>query len=203
MEFAELLKKRRMVRRFSPEPVSREALDRIAYAAQRAPSAGFSQGQRLLVVTDSGLRAQLGKAANEDDYAQMGWIRWVSSAPAHFVPCISEQLYHERYRQPDKLEDGKEMEWPVPYWWVDVGCTVMLILLAAINEGLAAGFAGPFPHPQGMDSLRSALGIPEHFTPVGVMPVGRALPDPPSPSLKRRKLSGEDFVRWNGWESKA
>ncbi|HEY8678479.1 MAG TPA: nitroreductase family protein [Candidatus Dormibacteraeota bacterium] len=200
MDFQDILKQRRMVRRFAPDPVPREALERIAQAAQRAPSAGFSQGQRLIVVTDPRLKAQAGTAAAEHEYAPLGWEKWVSTAPAQFIPCVSEQLYHERYQQPDKLEDGKEMAWPVPYWWMDVGCTVMLILMAAVNEGLAAGFAGPFPHPQGMSLLRSALGIPDHFTPVGVMPVGRPLPDPPSPSLKRPKLPGEDFVHWNGWQ---
>ncbi|HSO93181.1 MAG TPA: nitroreductase family protein, partial [Candidatus Dormibacteraeota bacterium] len=191
MELSDILKKRRMVRRFSAEPVSHESLERIARAAQRAPSAGFSQGQRLIIVTDPALRLQLGQAADEDYYARWGWDHWVSSAPALFVPCISEQLYHERYQQPDKLEDGKEMVWPVPYWWIDVGCTVMLILLAAVDEGLAAGFAGPFPHPAAMNLLRSALRIPDHYTPVGIMPVGRPLADPPSPKLKALKVSPE------------
>jgi nitroreductase len=75
----------------------------------------------------------------------------------------------------------------------------MLILLAAIDEGLAAGFAGPFPHPEGMETLRTVLAIPSHFTPVGIIPVGHPLPDPPSPSLKRGAVRPEDFVRWNGW----
>jgi hypothetical protein len=39
----------------------------------------------------------------------------------------------------DKLQDGKEIEWPVPYWHLDAGAALMLILLAAIDEGLAAG----------------------------------------------------------------
>jgi len=43
LEFADLLKKRRMVRRFSTDPVPKDALERIARAAERAPSAGFSQ----------------------------------------------------------------------------------------------------------------------------------------------------------------
>jgi len=123
----------------------------------------------------------------------------VSQCGAQFVPCVSEQLYHERYQQPDKLEDGKELTWPVPYWWLDIGCTVMLIILAAIDEGLASGFAGPFPHPKGMNLVRSTLGIPEHFTPVGIMPIGYPLPDPPSPSLKRGAVKPEEFARWNGW----
>ncbi|HET9539072.1 MAG TPA: nitroreductase family protein, partial [Candidatus Limnocylindria bacterium] len=41
-----------MVRHFSSEPVDRAVLERIAATAQRTPSAGFSQGQRLVIVTE-------------------------------------------------------------------------------------------------------------------------------------------------------
>ena len=44
MEFSEVVQQRRMVRHFAPEPIGREVLERIAAIAQRAPSAGFSQG---------------------------------------------------------------------------------------------------------------------------------------------------------------
>ncbi len=50
-----------------------------------------------------------------------------------------------------------------------------------------------------MNLIRSALKIPDHFIPVGIMPVGYPLPDPPSPSLKRGAVKPEDFSRWNGW----
>ena len=64
---------------------------------------------------------------------------------------------------------------------------------------VAAGFAGPVPHPLGMETIRSALHIPDHFAPVGIIPVGYPLPDVPSPSLKRGAVKPVDFVRWNGW----
>ena len=52
MEFADVVMKRRAVRRFEEGGVDREVIERIARLAQRTPSAGFSQGQRLVVVTD-------------------------------------------------------------------------------------------------------------------------------------------------------
>src|SRR5205085_1119458 len=51
----DLLRRQRMVRHYSAEPVPREVLERIAATVRRAPSAGFSQGQRLLVVDDRAL----------------------------------------------------------------------------------------------------------------------------------------------------
>jgi nitroreductase len=195
MEFAEVIRRRRMVRHFSDKPVEREVLERIVAAAQRAPSAGFSQGQRVVVVTDPDLRRRVAAAVGEGEYVEDGFDPWVSRCAAQLVPCVSEAIYHRRYSEPDKAPEGVEIEWPTPYWWVDVGMTAMLILLAAVDEGLAAGFAGP-PDP---DAVREVLGIPEEFHPVGVIPVGRPLPDVRSPSLQRGWRPLGEFARWEGW----
>jgi nitroreductase len=198
MEFQEVVARRRMVRHFASEPIDRVVLERIGLAAQRTPSAGFSQGQRLLVVTDAARRRRVADVCGEPDYVADGHDPWISEAPALFVPCVSEQSYHDRYREPDKVdEDGNEIDWPVPYWWMDIGCTVMVILLAAVDEGLAAGFVGT----DDLDALRSALDIPADFTPVGVIPIGRKLPDLRSPSLKRGWVPSERFLRWEAWGS--
>jgi nitroreductase len=198
MDFREVVRRRRMVRHFAAEPVEREVLERIAAFAQRAPSAGFSQGQRLVIVTDPALRHQIGLLCGELDYTESGFDPWISEAPALFIPCVSEGIYHARYREADKVdESGTETEWPVPYWWMDVGCTVMLVLLAAVNEGLAAGFAGL--EAAGYVELRAMLGIPDDFSPVGVIPVGRALPDKRSDSLRRGWVPSPEFARWDRW----
>src|SRR5581483_8300995 len=136
MEFRELLKRRRMVRHYDGRPIPREVLERIAATVRRAPSGGFSQGQRLLVVDDPALLAQL--AEGSDEWSE-GMEPWFGSASAHVLVLTREQDYHERYRREDKLQDGEEIEWPVPFWHVDAGAAMMLILLAAIDEGLAAG----------------------------------------------------------------
>jgi nitroreductase len=199
MDFQEVIRRRRMVRNFSAEPVARDVIERIAAVAQRAPSAGFSQGQRLIAVTDERLRRQLGELSGDTSYEDMGFGRWISAAPVQFIPCVSEKVYRDRYDEPDKRRPNDEpMDWPIPYWWMDIGCTVENLLLAAVDEGLAAGFAGP----QDIDGIRAALGIPADFAPVGVIPVGHPLPDKRSPSLKRGRLSSDDYLRWQGWTSR-
>ena len=171
-----------------------EKIERIARLAQRTPSAGFSQGQRLVVVTDPGRRREVGRICGEAEYeAEFG--PWISECAAQFIPCVSEAMYHRRYREPDKIQDdGTEIEWPVPYWWVDVGATMQTIMLAAVDEGLGCGFLGVEQGP-----LSAYLGIPEEFVPIGVMPVGRSLPDVRSPSLKRGWVPFESFARWERW----
>jgi nitroreductase len=195
MEFEEVVRRRRIVRRFSGESVSPEVVDRIAAIAQRAPSAGFSQGQRLVVVTDEAVRRRVGLIAGDEEYEAMGFGRWVSEGGALFIPCVSERVYLDRYAEPDKRNpDGSVIDWPIPYWWMDIGCTVMLILLAAVDAGLAAGFTGGDP-----DELRAELGIPDDYAPVGIIPVGHPLPDKRSPSLRRGWVPSEDFVHRNAW----
>jgi FMN reductase [NAD(P)H] len=197
MEFAEVVMKRRTVRRFEEGGVDHEVIERIARLAQRTPSAGFSQGQRLVVVTDPARRREVARIYGEDEYEPM-FGRWVSECAAQFIPCVSEEIYHRRYREPDKVDDaGREIEWPIPYWWVDIGATMQNVMLAAVNEGLGCGFIGA--DAAGIAALKGFLGIPDEFEPIGVMPVGRAVPDVRSPSLKRGWAAFGDFARWDRW----
>jgi nitroreductase len=196
MDFREVVMKRRAVRRFEEGGVEPAVIEGIARLAQRTPSAGFSQGQRLVVVTDPEVRRRVARICGEDGYADLGMGPWISVCAAQFVPCVSEDVYHRRYGEPDKVdEDGREIEWPVPYWFVDIGCTTMVIMLAAVDAGLASGFAGAFDPA----ALRAELGIPDEFVPIGVMPVGRPLPDVRSPSLKRGWVPFEEFARFERW----
>lgn len=196
MEFAELVMKRRTVRRFEDTPVEREVLEKIARLAQHVPSAGFSQGQRLVIVTDAAQRRAVAETCGESGYAAIGMGSWISECAAQFIPCVSEAIYHRRYQEPDKVdEDGREMSWPTPYWWVDIGKTSMVVMLAAHDAGLAAGFAGVFD----VAACKALLGLPDEFHPIGVIPVGRPLPDVRSPSLKRGWVPFEDYAHWGRW----
>jgi nitroreductase len=184
-----------MVRNYSTEPVERSTIQRILEGARRAPSAGFSQGVYFVVVTEADTRRSIASLAGEDDFAARGFDRWVSTAPVHIAVCVSEADYHARYTEPDKLVDGKEVAWPIPYWWVDVGCSLMLVLLGAVAEGLVAGFFGT--HRAG--GLNDALGIPGSVTPIGVVTIGHPAEDRRSSSLARGRRPVEEVVRWEKW----
>ncbi len=194
MDFYELVNKRRMVRNFTADPVDPAALERILEAARHGPSAGFTQGQDLIVVTDADMKLRLAQFCEEPSYVEGGFDPFISKAPLLIIPCTNESAYHRRYQQPDKVdESGQEIVWPVPYWFMDVGHAVMLILLAVVAEGLAAGFAGF----KDLEAAKAALSIPAEVTPVGVIPVGHAAPDKKSPSLKRgRRPNNIHRERW-------
>ncbi|HEX7951396.1 MAG TPA: nitroreductase family protein [Candidatus Limnocylindrales bacterium] len=197
MEFAHVVMKRRAVRRFEEGGVEREVLERIARLAQRTPSAGFSPGQRLVVVTEPEQRRAVARIYGEDEYEPV-FGRWISQCAAQFIPCVSEAIYHRRYQEPDKTDDeGREIDWPIPYWWVDIGATMQNVMLAAVDAGLGCGFVGA--DANGIEELKRYLGIPDEFAPIGVMPVGRPLPDVRSPSLRRGWVPFEQFARWERW----
>jgi nitroreductase len=202
MEFAELLPRRRMVRHYAADPVPRAAVERIVATVRRAPSAGYSQGQRLLVVTEDEARAEVVRIATAGwGGGGEGLEPWMESAPVHVFVCTREADYHERYNQEDKLVDGEEIEWPVPFWHVDAGAALMLILLAAIDEGLAAGLTG-VPR-EAAHELRSAFGIPEDVTVVAHVTIGVPAPDPAWSALTSRATKPRrlDNVHWERWVS--
>jgi nitroreductase len=191
-----------MVRHYAAEPVAHESVRRIAETIRRAPSAGYSQGQRLLVVTEEAGRAEIGRVLGD-----AGWTTpedrepWLESAPVHVLVCTREADYHERYTKPDKLADGEEIDWPVPYWYVDAGAALMLVLLAAIDEGLAAGVSG-VPRDAAA-ALRVSFGIPEDVDLVALVTVGAPAPDPAWSAVTSRRTQprreSDEVVRWERW----
>ena len=197
--FYDLLKKRRAVRSYTGEPVPREALERIARAARRGPNAGYSQGLRLLVVDDRTTIEAL--AALQEDERSQAWFR---NAAAHILVLTREQDYHDRYNQADKLAvtGGVEVLWPVPFWHVDAGAALMLVLLAALEEGLGAGVYGvPVEEDAGW---RELLRIPPELTIVVGVTVGRPAEDPDweraTSVFSQRRRARDEVVRWNRWE---
>ena len=203
--FWELLRRRRMVRDYLPDPIDRETIEKIVGTVRRAPSGGFSQGHRLVVVTDAEMRRALAGLAGEAEYVEMGHKPWISTAPVHIVVCTREESYHERYRKADKLVDGEEISWPAPYWYVDAGSLFMLLQLAALAEGLGtrrlrrAGRGG-------RRSLKELLGLPEDIAFVCVVTIGKQPPRADDAGLVSRLTQArkplDELVRWERWDSR-
>jgi len=148
------------------------------------------------VVTKPELRTAIAATCQEEEYVKSGFAPFISKAPVLLIPCTSEAAYHRRYQEPDKVnEDGSEIIWPIPYWFMDIGCAVMVALLAALDEGLVTAYAGS----KDLDRLRSLLNIPAEVTPVGVIAVGYRAPDVPSPSLKRGRKPDPEYVHYEVW----
>lgn len=198
MELREILERRRMHRAFLPDPIPREQIERIAGVIRRAPSGGFSQGGSIVVVTDDEKRAEIARAFGDEQYSTQG-RNFVADAPVHMVISANEALYHARYNEADKLAatGGVEVSWPVPYWFVDAGALMMLVLMAAIDEGLASAFVG---HPDQKRIFDELLGLPEDVVPIGLALIGKPGEGPQIGSrLKSRQRPAEQLVHWDGW----
>jgi FMN reductase [NAD(P)H] len=202
VEFRELLPRRRMVRHYGPDRVPLQTIQRIVSTVRRAPSAGYSQGQRLLVVTEEVGRAEVARILGAAGWTTPeGREPWLETAPVLVLVCTREDDYHERYRLPDKLQEGDEIDWPVPYWFVDAGAALMLLLLAAIDEGLAAGVSG-VPRDAAAE-LRSAFGIPGDVEIVALVTIGAPAPDPGWSAVTSRRTQSrrapDQIVHWDRW----
>ncbi|WP_432536289.1 nitroreductase family protein [Kineococcus arenarius] len=188
MDFAEVLRRRRMVRSYDARPVEGAVLERVLSAALRAPSAGNSQGRDLLV-----LRA----AAERDAFWELGargrpgpadaWLRGMRTAPVLVLLLADPGAYAERYARADKPgPDRDAAAWEVRWPDVDTGMSGLLLLLAAVDAGLGACLFGvpAAAHP----AVRERFGVPPGRRLVAAVALGHPAPGEASrPSQRHRR----------------
>lgn len=198
MDFQELVRKRRMVRKFQPRPIPREVVLRVLEVARHAPSAGFSQGFDFVVLDDPEQIEWFVEVTEHPDFPEESDFE--SRPPCLVLAIANKPAYLERYSRPDKQRFGLQNAeaWPVPYWDVDTGMAVMLVLLAALEEGLGAVFFGLF---YGEETLMDALGVPDGCRPIGVIAFGypdeSEAFDPSRFTTRRRPVDSiVHFGRW-------
>jgi nitroreductase len=180
-----------MVRTFTGAPIPKESLDRILGNAVRGPSAGFSQGQSFLLLTEPADRerfwAVAGAAVSES----------AQTAPAVIVPMSCKRVYLDRYAQPDKgWTDRDEARWPVPFWHIDTGMAALLILQTVVDEGLGAIYFGIVP--EAVQPFRDAFGVPDDQEPIGAIAIGFDA-ETEKRDLRSKRRSVEDVLHYGRW----
>ena len=199
MELTEIVRRRRMIRRFDQLPVPPEMIDRILDLARRSPTAGFSQGVDFVVLdTPKAIAAFWALTEDPDDPMDPDDI---ANGPTVIVlPIADKRPYLARYAEPDKIAFGMDQEdaWPVKFWEIDAAMASMVALLAAVDESLGGWFFGIVT---GERALLDHLGVPEGIRPVGVMGFGyRASEDEPSGSgSTRTRRPLKDQIHRNRW----
>ncbi|HEY0001089.1 MAG TPA: nitroreductase family protein [Actinoplanes sp.] len=214
MEFAEVVRRRRMVRSYDPDrPVPPELVDKIVRHGLRAPSAGFAQGWGFLVLTESADRERFWTSTTEPDQGQSDqgqsdqgsagdWLPRMRTAPVIVVCLANKSVYLDRYAEPDKgWTDRLEAHWPVPYWDIDTGFAALLMHLSAVDTGLGSCFFG-VPVSR-VDPFKQAFGVPAEFHPIGALTVGYRAVDKKSPSLRRGHRPVGDVVHHGRWAATA
>ena len=198
MEFSDVVRRRRMVRAYDPtRPVARAVVNELLEHATHAPSAGFSQGWRFLVLQSDAEREAFWTATDPRGVPDP-WLAGMRTAPVLVVVFSDKKVYLDRYAEPDKgWADRDESRWPVPYWHIDTGMAALLILLGAVDRGLAACFFGiPEEH---WPALRKAFVVPERLTPIGAISLGYRAQDRRSPSLRRGRRPLSEVVAYGSF----
>jgi len=196
MEFSEVVRRRRMVRHYTSQPLTDEVVERILHSAVRAPSAGFSQGWGFLVLTKPADRARFWRFVP----TRVEQTPTMQDAPLVVVPLAHKDAYLQRYAEPDKgWEDRAEARWPAPYWYIDTGMAALLMLLTAVDEGLGACFFGIMP--EHLQPFRDEFGVPPSYAPIGGITVGYRAPDlpPQTDRIEERRRSLQDVVHRGHW----
>lgn len=199
MELSRAILRRRMVRDFAPQAIPEPVLIRILDRALHIPSAGFAQGTDLVVLDEPDQVAEFWRIT--DPRARKRSAR-EGDPPVIVLPVADKRAYLRRYSEPDKQGLGMNVEegWPMPYWYLDTAMAVMVMLLAAVDEGLGAWYFGIF---QGEPELLRWLRVPDGCRPIGAVALGY-----PSPrerargsAVSRPRRPLEEVVRVGGWAS--
>jgi nitroreductase len=147
MNFESVIKRRRTCREYLDRDVPQEKVNRILDLASRYPSAGHTEPQELVVVSDRQVKEDLARAALEQMF--------VVQAPIVIVVVSdvrrSARRYGERGVHFFSIIDGAFVE--------------MLVLLTVVDEGLGACFVGSFYD----EEVREVLGLPPHVRPIGII----------------------------------
>jgi nitroreductase len=199
MEFQHVVLRRRMVRDFSDEPIDRPLVEQLVANATRVPSGGFSQGSAFVVLTDPGQRRMFWETTSGPDWRGESESVPLTRAPVVIVPLAHKQAYLDRYALPDKAHTplSQEKYWPAPYWDIDTGFGVMVMLMTAVDLGLGAVFFAIF---QGEKALMEALGVPAGYRSIGAIAVGHPTPGQQSrPELPTGRRPLDEVVRWECW----
>jgi nitroreductase len=212
VEFAEVVRRRRMTRAYTSAPVDPAVLERALDHATRAPSAGFSQGWAF-VVLDTPESVRRFWEAQADTSAPDRWLAGMMSAPVVVVPCSRRDAYLDRYAEPDKrraeLHEHDETRWAMPYWHLDTAMAALLLLQSVTDAGLGACFFGLVPGR--VDAVKEALGLVDTDDVAAPHPIGAITVGHPAPrstgaqgsASRRRRTPWQDVAhrgRWGaGW----
>jgi len=198
MDVFEAMETCRAMRQLKPDPVAPELVDRILWAATRAPSPGNSQGWDFVVVDDPAPKARIAaavRAAMADRVAAMPrpdrTMRLMLDGTARLIDTLDQAPVIIFVTGPVIYPPGAPRE---QFTWSALYPAAQNILLAARALGLGTTFTTM--HMTAEPTMREVLGLPDHIKIAAMIPLG--WPDAAFGPVNRRPV--EDFVHRNRWE---
>jgi iodotyrosine deiodinase len=188
-EFVALMRERRSVRDFSPEPVPRALLENALKAAASAPSGANREPWRFVVVEDPEVKGRIRRAAEHEEellYRERASREYLEAiepigtdwSKPHLTDApVLIVVFEEPWSWDENGEKRKNY-----YVRESVGIAVGFLLVALHNAGLATLTHAPSP----MGFLNEILGRPQNERPFIVIPVGYPAADATVPRLERK-----------------
>jgi len=177
MDFFDVVKNRRSVRSFEPDPVPETLLKVILEAAQWAPSAGNCQARDFVIVKNPETKRRLCEAAFGQGF--------IEEAPVDVVVCANEKRSAAVYGS-----RGKNL-----YCVLDAAASAQNILLAAHALGLSTCWVGAYSD----EEVAKALGLPEYVKPIAILPIGYPAEKPSPPRrIPLESLTYREHYRASG-----
>jgi F420 biosynthesis protein FbiB-like protein len=196
MDFFEIIRGRRSVRAFRPEPLSRAQVEAVLEAARWAPSPHGRQPWRFAVVEAPAARLRLAEAMGAEWRRQLALdgqdadtiaLRYrksherITGAPVVIVPCL---YLDDLDVYPDAERQAAETTMAVQ----SLGCAVQNMLLAAYAQGLDGGWMCAPLFCQ--EAVRAALGLAPALHPHALIPLGYPAQEP----VRRPRRPLEELV---------
>lgn len=188
----------RAMRLLKPDPVPSELIDKVLWAATRAPSPGNSQGWDFVVVDETEPKARIAaaiRAAMADRVAAMPrtdrTTRLMLDGTAKMIDSLDRAPVLVFVTGPVIYPPAAPRE---QFTWSALYPAAQNIVLAARALGLGSVFTTV--HMTAEPTIREVLGIPEQIRIAATIPIG--WPDTSFGPVNRRPV--EDFVHRNRWE---
>jgi len=197
-----LVKKRRSIRKFKPDPLPDEYVDKIIEMARWAPSAANSQPWQFIVLKKEEIRKKVFEIVNgtvegvkkteliRDEDIRFNWVvpDW-DKAPVYIMVCGDSRL-KECFPLMPSLSSGEDI------FDSSLASTFLYMMLAATTLGLGAQWMSAVSTPLLQLLLKKMLGIPKELFIYDMMVVG--YPDMvPPPRIVRKK---EELVHYDGYD---
>jgi nitroreductase len=164
--------------RYKPDPVPREAIDKIIDAATKAPNGGNRQPWEFIVITDRDLLTKVGQLYQEAWFETLGTTPPPNEPPvyrsarylAHHMPevpamilvCADHTLGSAPYTLGEPIVRGRYAS--------SIWLAVQNLFLAARALGLGTRLTTA--HLRREDEIKALLGIPDHVETMALIPLG-------------------------------
>jgi len=173
MEFYDVIKKRKSIRKYKPVPIADEVIKRILDAGRMAPSAKNYQPWHFIVIRDPEIKKKVAEACSNQFF--------IADADVIICGCAFEKVAWGRM--------GNYMA----AWPHDLSIALEHVILAATNEGLGTCWIGKFD--EGM--VRDVLEIPDGVRVVALTPVGV----PAEEAKDRGRLNLEEIISYEKFQT--